>query len=100
ISSLIQSSPHKDSMVITKEKNTTRTLQNKEKADERGFFAKIFGSKSKSETDDEPESSAPQTVHEELKVKIDTIKNIQKADTELEIDQAIQNLEVRQKRKS
>src|SRR5699024_8928024 len=100
ISSLIQSSPQNDSMVITKEKSTTRTVENKEKVDDRGFFAKLFGSKGKSQTEDETAPLVPQTVHEELNVKIDTIKNNQKADTELEIDQAIQNLEVRQRRKS
>src|SRR5690606_35855052 len=100
ISSLIQSGPQSDSMVITKEKSTTRTLENKEKADDRGFLARLFGSKSKPQTDDEEEASVPQTVQEEFNVKVDTIKNSQKADTELEIDQAIQNLEVRQKRKS
>lgn len=100
ISSLIQSGPQNDNMVITKEKNTTLTLENKQKADDRGFLAKLFGSKSKSQNNDEEETSVPQTVHEEFNVKVDTIKNSQKADTELEIDQAIQNLEVRQKRKS
>lgn len=97
ITSLIQSAPQSDSTVITKEKNTTRTVEHAAEEDNRGFFAKLFGGKNKSEN---TEPGAPQTVQEELNVKIDTIKNVRKEDTESKIDEAIQDLEVRQRRKS
>jgi len=97
ITSLIQNSPQVDSTIITKEKSTTRTVDHTTEEDNRSFFAKLFGGKNKPEN---TESKVPQTVQEELNVKIDTIKNIRKDSTEAKIDQAIQNLEVRQRRKS
>src|SRR5690606_17403538 len=98
ISTLIQEAPKSDSTVVTtKEKITTRTLSPTVEKDERGFFAKLFGVKSKSEED---ESIIPQTVQEELNVQTDTIKSARKENTEAKIDEAIQRLEVRQKQKS
>lgn len=99
ISSLIQKAPKNDSKVITSEKKViTKTIDPSTEADNRGFFAKLFGVKSKPETN--PQADVPQTVHEELNVKIDTIKNVRDENTEAKIDQAIQDLEAKQKQKS
>lgn len=100
ISSLIQEVPKSDSRIITTEKKiTTKTIDpSSAETDNRGFFAKLFGVKSKPENDVQQE--VPQTVHEELNVKIDTIKNLGTENTEAKIDQAIQALEARQKQKS
>src|SRR5690606_15600342 len=62
-----------------------------------GFFSKLFGSKSKTE---DTKASIPATIHEELNVHIDTVKNTLKGNNEDKIDKAIQNLEVRQMQKS
>lgn len=99
ISSLIQEVPKTDSRIITTEKKvTTKTIDPSTEVDNRGFFAKLFGVKSKPESN--LQTDVPQTVHEELNVKIDTIKNVRDENTEAKIDQAIQDLEARQRQKS
>lgn len=99
ISSLIQKAPKSDSKVITSEKKViTKTIDPSIEVDNRGFFAKLFGIKNKSESNAQPD--VPQTVHEELNVKIDTIKNVRDEKTEAKIDQAIQDLEAKQRQKN
>lgn len=98
ISSLIQKVPKTDSKVITTEKKITKTVEPSAEVDNRGFFAKLFGVKSKSTNS--MQTDVPQTVQEELNVKIDTIENPGEENTEAKIDQAIQDLEVKQRQKS
>jgi len=101
ISSLIQEVPKGDSKIITTEKKiTTKTIDSSPSVekDDRGFFAKLFGVKSKSESN--TQINVPQTVQEEFNVKTDTILNIRDENAEAKIDQAIQDLEARQRQKS
>lgn len=99
ISSLIQEVPKSDSKIITTEKKvTTKTIDPSTQVDDRGFFAKLFGVKSKPESN--AQADVPQTVHEELNVKIDTIESVRDENTEAKIDQAIQALEAKQRQKS
>src|SRR5690606_1483934 len=74
ISSLIQNAPKNDSTIVKTEKKTTTKVidQAPEAEDTRGFFSKLFGSKSKTE---DTKASIPATIHEELNVHIDTVKN-------------------------
>src|SRR5690606_17116692 len=92
---------------ITTQKTIKTTITNNvnpghkevERKDERGFFAKIFGSGKKQEQ--ATLTQPPQkTVHEELSIQVDTIdKKPNKADN-IKIDQAIQHLEKRQLQQS
>jgi signal transduction histidine kinase/CheY-like chemotaxis protein len=98
ISSLIQEVPKSDKIITTEKKITTKTIESSTEVDNRGFFAKLFGVKSKPESNEQID--VPQTVHEELNVKIDTIKSERYENTEARIDQAIQDLEAKQRQKS
>lgn len=93
ISSLIQKAPQNNKTTVTEKSTTKGTSQVKEE-DNRGFFSKLLGIKSKTQKES---PSAPEANHEELSAKTDTVDK-KKADDQ--IDKAIQSLEVRQLQKS
>lgn len=101
INKIIEDSPNSDKTIVTstrKIRNTVSEVRQKEseeeeKKDSRGFFAKLFG-KSKKETIKKEEVEKPkQTVHEELSVVIDTLRNEPKSKTKTDINSVIQDLE-------
>ena len=102
INELIRTTPKSENTIVTTQTTTTtvsnpinKPTETKEEKDDRGFLAKFFGIKKKPKVEKQaPE--AEKTVHEELTINVDTLREESKGISKAKINNAIQYLEKRQ----